>query len=301
MTHDSKRTVLITGCSDGGLGSQLCLAFHEAGWRVFAIARNLAKLRNVTEAGIETLQLDTLSEDSIKECVSAVEKLTGGSLDMLLNNAGAGYSMPLMDLDLAKTRELFELNTFSLISTTRAFLPLLRKSTTMHGGMQGGTVVNNTSCASLLPATLPFGGAYSASKAAATSFTEVLRLELEPFGIRVINLMTGSVRSSFHVNSPHNPLPPNSIYNAARDVIEKTISDTDYTADGVDPRKWARKIAASLSKENSPHWIWNGKWTTLTWLASFLPLQITDYTKKQLSGLDVVGRKIKEQERGKKA
>jgi len=301
MAPNSKRTVLITGCSDGSLGSHLAIAFHNAGWRVFATARNLAKLKNVREAQIETIQLDTLSEESIKNCVSEVEKLTGGSLDMLLNNAGAGYSMPLLDLDLAKTRDLFDLNVFSLITTTRAFLPLLRKSTTTHGGVRGGIVVNNTSCSSLTPAALPFAGAYNASKAAATSITEVLRLELEPFGIKVINLMTGGVRSTFHANAPHYSLPSDSIYNIAKEAVEKTMSGVESTADGADPVAWAKKIVTKLNKSNPTHWVWGGKWTTTVWLSYFLPVGATDFITKPMVGLDVVEKKVKEQEKANKA
>ena len=138
----------------------------KAGWRVFAppLPGNLSKLKSVEAAGIETLQLDTFSDSSTASSMSQVQKLTCSSLDNLLNNAGAGYSMPLMDLDLAKARDLFDLNVFSLISTTRAFLPLLMKSTTTHGGVRGGMAVNNTSCSSLAASAVPFAGAYNASK-----------------------------------------------------------------------------------------------------------------------------------------
>jgi 1-acylglycerone phosphate reductase len=95
---------------------------------------------------------------------------------MLLINAGAGYSMPLMDVDLDKTRDLFELNVYSLITVTRVFLPLLQAFETMHGGVRGGIVVNNTSCSLLTRVALLFAGTYNASRAAATSITEVMRL-----------------------------------------------------------------------------------------------------------------------------
>jgi len=70
----------------------------------------MSKLEQVQTAGIETVQLDTTSDECIAGYVDRIQKLTDGSLDTLLNNAGAGYSMPLIDLDLDKTRELFELN-----------------------------------------------------------------------------------------------------------------------------------------------------------------------------------------------
>lgn len=98
----NRRTVLITGCSDGSLGSALALEFHKhPSIRVFATARNPAKLTRLAAAGIETLSLDVLDSVSIAACVVEVSKLTNGRLDILVNNAGAGYSMPLMDVSVA--------------------------------------------------------------------------------------------------------------------------------------------------------------------------------------------------------
>lgn len=285
----TKRTILITGCSDGSLGSALALAFHNAGWRVFASARSPSKLKHAEAVGIETVQLDTTSDESITSSVVRISELTGGSLDALLNNAGAGYSMPLMDLDMTETRKLFDLNVFSLLSTTRAFFPLLVKS--KHGGM----VVNNTACSSLTTGALPFAGAYNASKAAAANLTEVLRLELAPFGISVINLMTGSVRSTFHDNAPRATLPSTSIYNVAKEIIEKAMSGGDAAATGSDPVKWAEEVVQDLSKSNPPYWVWKGKYSILVRIASFLPVGFLDGSIKAKVGLDILENSIKEQ------
>lgn len=83
--HSSKRTVLITGCSDGGLGAALAIAFHKAGLHVYATARNASKKESLANLGIETPTLDVLFDSSISECVSKLS-----SLDILVNNAGAG-------------------------------------------------------------------------------------------------------------------------------------------------------------------------------------------------------------------
>ncbi|RFU76462.1 ibr finger domain [Trichoderma arundinaceum] len=285
----AKRTVLISGCSDGSLGSELARAFHRTGWRVFASARNLAKLKQAEAAGLDIVQLDTTSDESITACVARISELTGGSLDVLVNNAGAGYSMPVMDLDIAQTRQLFELNVFSLITVTRAFFPLLVKSSS------GGLVVNNTSCMALPHASMPFSGAYNASKAAAANFSEVLRLELAPFGVKVTNLVTGSVKSTFHANAPHISLPPNSIYNVAKEAVEKWMSGAEATATGADPVEWADGVVKDLSKANPPLWVWRGKHATAARIGSFLPVGALDSAYKSRTGLDEVSRKLKEQ------
>lgn len=194
--------------------------------------------------------------------------------------------MPLMDLDLAKARQLFDLNVFSLISVTRAFLPLLMKST--HGGM----VVNNTSCSSLTPGAPPFQGAYNASKAAAINPTEVLRLELAPFGIKVTNLMTGAVRSTFIEKMPAT-LPSSSLYNVAKEAVEMAMGGGEDAATmGADPVKWAEQVVKDLGKPNPTYWVWKGKFSTIVWIASFLPIGFLDGSIRSKVGLDVVERNV---------
>jgi 1-acylglycerone phosphate reductase len=118
----SKRTVLITGCSEGGMGAALAVAFHEAGLHVYATARTPSKIAQLASLGIETLTLDVLSDSSIAACVSKLS-----SLDILINNAGASYSMPVSDLSIPEAKMLFDLNVWSYLTVTQAFLPLLLK------------------------------------------------------------------------------------------------------------------------------------------------------------------------------
>lgn len=296
MEPPSKRSILITGCSDGSLGIVICLAFRDAGWRVFASARNPAKTKTAKDAGLEVIQLDILKQESIDAAVAEVSNLTGGSLDMLLNNAGAGYGMPVMDLQWDAAKDLFELNFFSIITVTKGFLPLLRKSQTVHGGVRGGIVVNNTSGSSLWVGALPWASAYNASKAAATSLTENMRLELAPFGIKVVNLMTGAVKSNFHDNAAKTEVPPDSIYAFAKERINQNLSGADFHDKG-DPEDYARTVAKKLSKSNPPHWVWAGKSSTLVWIATFLPVGFVDGVVKQMTGLFEVEKKLKEVEK----
>ncbi|RDW76900.1 SDR family oxidoreductase [Aspergillus mulundensis] len=288
----SKRSILITGCSDGSLGAALALQFHKAGWRVFASARNPAKLKHSVSAGIETVLLDTLSDDSIQACVAEVEKLTGGSLDALINNAGGGYSMPLMDIEIQKGRDLFELNVWSLITVTRAFLPLLMESTHDDGAL----LIMHTSISGVVTSTGPFAGCYNASKAAASSLTETLRLELEPFGIRVINLVTGAVQSTFHDNAPHPTLPPNSLYNVAKKEVESAMVNEQVEHD-TDANVWAKDVVKDMSKRRPALWIWRGRLALNAWIATFCPIGSFDGMMKRWVGLDVVEKNWKQQQK----
>ncbi|KAK8070928.1 IBR finger domain protein [Apiospora hydei] len=286
-----QRTVLITGCSDHSLGAALALAFHKTGkWRVFASARNPAKLKQATDAGITTVQLDISSQESITASVAAVEKLTGGSLDALVNNAGAAYSLPLLDIDLDKARNLFDLNVFSMLAVTRAYMPLLMKSQSPTGGM----LVNHTSAASQTAGSVPFQGVYNASKAAAASFTEGLRLELAPFGIRVVNMLTGGVKSTFFDNAPTATLPPDSLYNVAKEAVETAMAGEDTAANGTESSVWADSVVKDLSRPNPAHWVWRGRHASEVRLASLLPVGTLDGVIKKISKIDVLEQKIKE-------
>ena len=84
------RSVLITGCSQGGAGEALARVFHQNGFRVFATARSLGKIEHLKAEGIDVLELNVLETESIEKTVETVSGLTGGTLDILVNNAGAG-------------------------------------------------------------------------------------------------------------------------------------------------------------------------------------------------------------------
>ena len=284
----SERTVLITGCSQGGLGDALAQAFHKRGLRVIATARNPSKIVHFKALGIETLVLDVLSPDSIKQCVSSVADMTGGSLDILLNNSGAGYMMPLADADMLEARKCFELNVIAVIAVTQAFLPLLLKS--KHSAM----VVNNTSIASAAP--VPMQGVYNASKAAAAMLTDNLRVELTPFKIKVVDMRTGGVKSNFFDNSPTGPntsLPKNSIYAPAREAIEKGMASETIHGKAAKADLWADQVVGDLLSSRPPVQIWRGESAWVVWfLRRFAPYTFMDGTLLKRSGLDILAKKL---------
>ena len=244
-TH-AGRTVLITGCSAGGLGHGLAVAFHARGLKVIATARTHAKMADLSSKGITTLPLDVLSAESIADCVSAVSNLTSGRLDMLINNAGGGYNVPVSDIDVSKGKELFDLNVWSYISVTQAFLPLILAAK--------GMIVNNTSISSVEPT--PFSSVYHASKAAAAMFSDHMRIELAPFGVRVIDLKTGCVHTNFHSNrSDDSRLKPGSIYEPIREEAEKAIAAAHF-GEREELGVWAGDVADDLLVTDPPARLW---------------------------------------------
>lgn len=298
------RTVLITGCSEGGMGAALAIAFHKHRWcRVLATARNTEKMTNLKSLGIETFELDVISTESITACVKKVSALTGGTLEVLVNNAGAGYNIPTVDASLPEIRKQFDLNVFGPVQVIQAFFPLLRNSTATTK-----LIVNNTSCAPGLA--FPFMGPYTASKAALSLFTDTLRLELQPFDIKVVDLKTAGVQSRFFDNVKNSALtgtapalPESSPYAPGKDLIEKFMRDGP-PATCLDADIWATAIVKDLSKgegKRAPDQIWRGAGAFSAWFAAAaVPVGWLDGTIKKYSGLDIVEKKIR-QEGGKES
>ena len=147
-----RKSVLITGCSAGGIGAGLAEAFQKKGYHVFATVRNPAKAPpNLSKAPhVTILVLDVLSAESIAAAVDSVTKENGGRLDVLVNNSGQNLVMPALDLNIEDGRKLFDLNFFAPLAVLQAFAPLLVEAR--------GCVVNHASAAGYLP--MPFLSQY---------------------------------------------------------------------------------------------------------------------------------------------
>ncbi|KAI1771462.1 NAD(P)-binding protein [Hypoxylon cercidicola] len=274
----TKRKVLITGCSDGGIGSSLALAFHKAGYHVYATARDPTKMAQLESQGIETLTLDTLSADSIAECVGKVP-----SLDILVNNAGKMFNMPVVDVDIAEAKKVYDLNVWSHLAVTQAFLPRILASR--------GTIVNQTSVGATL--TLPFQGVYNSSKAALSMLSDTMRLELEPFGVRVVELRTGVVNTNLvktMQTSTTTTIPEGSIFEPARERVEKALRQEQSEGAGMPRQQWAEAVVRDLSGKSPRPVIWRGEAAFLSWFSSLLPHGWTDGIVKRFSGLDDVAQ-----------
>lgn len=278
----AKRTVLITGCSDGGMGAELAKGFHKAGLHVYATARDPAKMTSLSALGIQTLPLDIQSESSIAECVKQL-----GHLDILINNAGATYTMPISDMAIAEAKKLFDTNVWGNISMIQAFLPLLLKS-------PKGMVVNHTSIGAGMA--IPFQATYNASKAAMAMFSDSLRLELQPFDITVVNLKTGSVKTNIinNLRTKQPSLPEGSIYSPAKDLMDKQLRSEWTDNVGIPAEQWAKDVVADLLKANPPLNIWRGESAGTARIGSVLPYGALDGMLGRMMGLDKIDKVIRE-------
>ncbi|WP_095106137.1 SDR family oxidoreductase [Pseudomonas sp. Irchel 3E20] len=183
--------VLITGCSSG-IGRALAEAFKNAGYDVWATARQVEDVAALAAAGFNAVQLDVNDSAALQALALRLEQ-HGSGLDVLVNNAGYGAMGPLLDGGVQALQRQFQTNVFAPVGVTAALFPLLRASR--------GLVVNIGSVSGVL--VTPFAGAYCASKAAVHALSDALRMELAPFGIRVMEVQPGAIASSFAKNAGH--------------------------------------------------------------------------------------------------
>ncbi len=280
-----KRTVLITGCSDGGIGAVLAVAFHEADVHVYATARNPAKMSQLRSLGIETLTLDVQSESSITVCVSKLF-----SLDILINNAGMTFLMPVVDVNIAEAKKTFDLNVWSYIAMTQTFLPLLLKS-------PKGMIVNQTSVGD--SCTISFQAIYNASKFAIVMISDTLRLELELFGIKVVDLRTAVVKTNLikNMRETEKPvLPKGSIYEPTKEVMKKSLRQEQFDNAKMPANKWSKATVRDLMKKNPSPIIWRGESAWLTWLETILPFGTLNGFIKKLIEMNKIAQAVQKKE-----
>jgi 1-acylglycerone phosphate reductase len=148
MASSNRKTCLITGCSAGGVGSAFAKVFQAKGYHVFATARSPAKIPQSlhTLPNVTVVALDVTSSKSIAAAAEIVRVTTGGTLDVLINNAGHGLSMPALDTSIAEARKLFNANFFGVLEMVQTFQHMLIRSK--------GVIVNNSSMGAYM--TLPF-------------------------------------------------------------------------------------------------------------------------------------------------
>ncbi|KAL4919866.1 FAD-binding domain-containing protein [Aspergillus aurantiobrunneus] len=204
---------------DDGIGSGLALTFHQRNYHVFATARNPDKMANLKDLpNVTLLTLDVCDQSHITAAVDAVAAHTGGgTLDYLVNNAGRNHFMPILDEDLEVTKRLYETNVWGPVAVTQAFAPLLIKAR--------GTVAFITSISGYL--NVPYMGSYAGSKRSLELIAETLRLELAPFHVRVLSVVTGAVKTMGQTYFGDFKLPEDSLYKPVEEAIASRAQGGD--------------------------------------------------------------------------
>ncbi|MGV8844417.1 MAG: SDR family oxidoreductase [Pseudomonas sp.] len=272
----SQPIALITGCSSG-IGRALAEQCQAAGYRVWATARKAEDLEALQAAGFDALQLDVNDAAAIERLA---ERLTenGGGLDLLINNAGYGAMGPLLDGGAEALRQQFETNVFSMVAVTRALFALLRQSK--------GLVVNIGSVSGVL--VTPFAGAYCASKAAVHALSDALRMELAPFGIRVMEVQPGAIATHFAANASREAellIAEDSPWWPLREGIRARANASQEQP--TPALHLARCLLAAVQQSNPPRLLRVGNGSrVLPLLGALVPKALMDKLLKKRFGLD---------------
>jgi len=188
----NQKVAIVTGSSTG-IGYETSLALARNGFLTYATMRNLNKAENIKSIAtkeslpLHVTQLDVTDDASVKNAVEEVLSKEG-RINILVNNAGYGLNGALEDLSMDEIKAQYETNFFGLIRVTQAVLPTMRRQ-------KSGTIINISSGAGRFG--FPSGSAYVSTKFAVEGLSESISYELEPFGIKVVLVEPGVIRTNF--------------------------------------------------------------------------------------------------------
>lgn len=273
--------VVITGCTIGGIGHALALAFAQRKCRVVATARSLASMEGLDKkhSGLHLLELDVRSDQSVSDAVRAVVDKYG-RIDILVNNAGVHCVGPLAELPLALLQSTFETNVYGLMRVIKEVVPHMISRAK-------GKIVNIGSVAALGPG--PWVGAYAASKAAVHSLSDTLRVELKPFGIDVITVAPGAIKSNIASNSSavYKNNPEWRFYKPFQKAIYERIEFSQKP--GNTPTDvFAEKTVDAILRRKPPAWFSYGQYSTLSGILYYLPNWLRDVIMRKLYKVSVI-------------
>jgi NAD(P)-dependent dehydrogenase (short-subunit alcohol dehydrogenase family) len=246
----STRVAVITG-SSSGIGFETALLLARSGFHTYATMRNLEKSKNITEIAnteklpLQVVQLDVNDDISVK---NAIDKIVAAAenerIDVLVNNAGYGLFGPLEDISIEEIKAQFETNFFGVIRVTQQVLPVMRKQ---NSG--GSTIVNVSSVGGRIG--IPVLSAYQSTKFALEGLSESMSYELEPFGIRVVIIEPGFIRTNIinSSTSAEKALDSKSPYFSLTQKVKNQFKSMMENASSP-PEEVAKVILQAITSEN---------------------------------------------------
>jgi NAD(P)-dependent dehydrogenase (short-subunit alcohol dehydrogenase family) len=243
----SQKVALVTG-SSSGIGLETSLLLARNGFQTFATMRNVDKGKEISAIAareklpVKIVQLDVTDDVSVKYAIEKI-LLEAGRIDVLINNAGYGLGGAFEDSSMNEIKSQYETNVFGLIRVTQAVLPAMRKQ-------ESGTIVNISSGAGR--AGYPGASVYVSSKFAIEGLSESIAFELEPFGIRVILVEPGVIRTNFANGMviAKKAQDPNSLYSQ---IMQKMSTNWQYMMEnGSDAKLVAQVVLNAITTSKDP-------------------------------------------------
>ena len=251
VDRNKKVVVAVVTGSSSGIGFETSLLLAKNGFFTYATMRNLDKSNKIIDLKLkeklplEVLELDVTDDKSVKE---AIEKISNeqGTVDVLVNNAGYALVGPLEELSIQEFKEQFETNVFGAIRVTQAVLPIMRKQ-------RHGTIVNISSIAGRIG--FPLTSAYVSSKFALEGLSESMAYEIDQFGITVILIEPGVIKTNFDHNLKlgKKVSTPNDRNSPYADITEKRIAGfKPRFENGLPAIEVAKVILKAIRSRNVP-------------------------------------------------
>ncbi|KAJ7132233.1 oxidoreductase [Mycena epipterygia] len=257
-----QKVALVTGCSEGGIGSNLCLKLAERNFMVYATSRSTSTMETLEHLNIKKLALDVRDDSAVKSVVATIIE-EAGQIDLLINNAGIFTPGPVLDATAEVVKDVFDTNVVSIIRLCGAVVPHMAKR-------KSGTIINMSSILAQFP--VPWTAIYGSSKAAIHTLTEVLSMECKPFNVHVVLASAGAVRSKIIDKQDNFALAPNSLYGdffkgirIMIDMIRDNEMPTDVFTEG---------IVSKVLRTKPPRFISTGGNVTFFRLLGYLPRSI---------------------------
>ena len=238
-----KKVAVVTG-SSSGIGYETALLLARNGFDTFATMRNLNKSKEITDVAkkenlpLRVMQLDVTDDRSVVDAINSIldEKK---SIEVVVNNAGYGLMGSVEDSSLDEIKAQFETNFFGAIRVMQQVIPIMRKQRT-------GTIVNVSSVAGRIG--FPMGSAYVSSKFALEGLSESMSYELKQFGIKILLIEPGVIKTNFAFVTPKKALHTNSSYSQLMNKIEENLFST--IANGTSPNEVAKVILRAITEES---------------------------------------------------
>ena len=275
-----EKVAIVTG-SSSGIGFETSLALARNGFHTFATMRDLGKDQKIKQIiekedlSIEILELDVDSEESVNRAIKTVSEKKG-RVDVLVNNAGYGMWGTVEDVSIDEFKKQFETNFFSIIRLIQKVAPIMRKQSS-------GNIVNISSVAGRIG--FPVSPAYISSKFALEGLSESLRFELMPFGINVIIIEPGVIKTNFFDSMKlSEKSQQDSTY---KEITDKVISGVKMMAEmGTHPKEVADVVIKTLGEEKPlPRYvIGNDAMMFLEAKKMKTDIEFENYLKKELYG-----------------